>query len=147
MEETKQHHEALIQGRDESLKSADERVAALETKLNERLEDNRPPRRPQEEDQTHDLENECSELKEKLESLLKELSKVKQENQELLVQSQAKHHQDEVERLRGEVEAHKQAIQVHPLFVYTHNFSNTVMQFFLVYQTQGIFSKFGPIFV
>ena len=34
------------------------------------------------------LENECSELKEKLEELLKELSKVKQENQEML-QSQA----------------------------------------------------------
>ena len=34
------------------------------------------------------LENECSELKEKLEELLKELSKVKQENQELH-QSQA----------------------------------------------------------
>ena len=135
MEETKQHHEALIQGRDESLKAADERVAALETKLNERLEDNRP----RQEDQTNDdLENECSELKEKLESLLKELSKVKQENQEL-VQSQAKHHQDEVDRLRGEVEAHKQAIQVltalHPSFLDTHNFTNTVMQFFLVCQT------------
>jgi len=123
LSELRQSHEDVLCKKEELLRGCDERIAALETKLNERVEQSHQSNAGVSLVDGDDassaalLENECSELKEKLEELLKELSKVKQENQEMhQSQASSKDLQDEVNRLTGEIEGHKQAIQATETF-------------------------------
>ena len=86
LDETKSSYEDRIGEMNFALTQAHERIASLETKLNETLEREEEDGKDSSDHGNDDkvlLENECSELKEKLENLLQELSKVKRQNQDL----------------------------------------------------------------